>query len=110
VFRADLVDGRRGGRATWPRNSGQNSDGAFAPGNPDKHNGARCRATLAATALLGGEADGLTRKAVELALAGDVTALRLCMDRGASAPKHAPFTFAPPALTGWRVTSAHPME
>jgi hypothetical protein len=31
--------------------------------------------------LLQGEAEALTRKAVELALGGDVTALRLCLDR-----------------------------
>ena len=38
--------------------------------------GARNRATLAAEALLEGEAEALTRKAIELALAGDPTALR----------------------------------
>ena len=31
--------------------------------------------------LLDGEAEALTRKAVELALAGDPAALRLCLDR-----------------------------
>jgi len=31
--------------------------------------------------LLDGEAEALTRKAVELALAGDAMALRLCLDR-----------------------------
>lgn len=51
-------------------------------GNPKgRPKGARNRATLAAEALLEGEAEALTRKAVELALAGDVTALRLCMER-----------------------------
>ena len=43
--------------------------------------GARNRATLAAETLLDGEAEALTRKAVELALAGDTTALRLCLER-----------------------------
>jgi len=37
--------------------------------------------TLAAQALLDGEAEALTRKAIELAKGGDLTALRLCMDR-----------------------------
>jgi hypothetical protein len=32
-------------------------------------------------ALLDGEAEELTRKAIELGLAGDMVALRLCMDR-----------------------------
>src|ERR1700730_11252027 len=38
-------------------------------------------ATLAAATLLAGEAEALTRKAVELALGGDPTALRLCIER-----------------------------
>jgi hypothetical protein len=51
-------------------------------GNPaGKPKGARNRATLAAEALLEGEAEALTRKAVEMALAGDVAALRLCVER-----------------------------
>jgi hypothetical protein len=41
----------------------------------------RSVAPLAALVLLRGEAEGLTPKAVELALAGDVTALRLCLER-----------------------------
>ena len=39
--------------------------------------GSRNRATLAAAALLEGESEALTRKAVELALVGDSTAMRL---------------------------------
>ncbi|WP_460452613.1 DUF5681 domain-containing protein [Alsobacter sp. SYSU BS001988] len=51
-------------------------------GNPNgKPKGARNATTLAMEALLEGEAEALARKAVDLALAGDVTALRLCMDR-----------------------------
>src|SRR5260370_33248870 len=51
-------------------------------GNPaGRPMGARHKATVAAEALLDGEAEALTRKAVEMALAGDGTALRLCLDR-----------------------------
>jgi hypothetical protein len=51
-------------------------------GNPaGKPCGARHKTTLAAEALLDGEAKRLTRKAIELALAGDTTALRLCLER-----------------------------
>jgi hypothetical protein len=51
-------------------------------GNPSgRPQGARNRTTLAAEALLDGEAEALTRKAVELALGGDMNALRLCLDR-----------------------------
>ena len=46
-------------------------------GNPaGKPAGARNKTTLAVEALLEGEAEGLTRKAIELAKAGDMQALR----------------------------------
>ena len=51
-------------------------------GNPaGRPRGSRNRSTLAAQLLLQGEAEAVTRKAVELALGGDPTALRLCLDR-----------------------------
>jgi len=51
-------------------------------GNPaGRPPGSRNRTTLAAQALLDGEAEALTRKAIELALHGDLNALRLCLDR-----------------------------
>jgi hypothetical protein len=57
----------------------------FAPGqsgNPKgRPKGARNRATVAAEALLEGEAEALTRKAIDMALGGDVTALKLCLER-----------------------------
>jgi len=51
-------------------------------GNPSgRPRGSSNRATRAAELLLDSEATALTRKAVELALAGDQAALRLCLDR-----------------------------
>src|SRR5215468_10582921 len=51
-------------------------------GNPaGRQTGSRNKATLAAAALLAGESEALTRKAVELALAGEPTAMRLCLER-----------------------------
>src|SRR5215475_9848913 len=51
-------------------------------GNPaGRPKGARNKSTLAAEALLDGEAEALTRKAVEMALGGDTVALRLCLER-----------------------------
>jgi hypothetical protein len=72
-----------------PKFSGQDQDrdqaGRFAKGRSGnlagKPRGARDRATLAAEALLGDEANALTRKAIELALNGDVQAIRICLDR-----------------------------
>jgi hypothetical protein len=51
-------------------------------GNPaGKPKGTRNRTTLAVEALLDGEAETLTRKAIGRALEGDMAALRLCLDR-----------------------------
>jgi hypothetical protein len=51
-------------------------------GNPaGRQRGCRNRATLAAEVLLEGEAEALTRRAIELALEGDTTALKLCLER-----------------------------
>src|ERR1700738_5101033 len=51
-------------------------------GNPaGRPRGCRDHVNRAARLLLAGEGEALTRKAVELALAGDPTALRLCLER-----------------------------
>jgi len=55
--------------------------------------GSRNATTLALEALLDGEAEALIRKAVELALAGDITALRLCLDRILPPRKDRPVSF-----------------
>ena len=60
--------------------------------------GARNRATLAMEALLDGEAEAITRKAVELAKAGDGPALRLCMERIMPARRDRPISFRLPHL------------
>jgi len=81
------------------RNSGRNTDGTFGPGNPGKPQCTRHKATMAALALLDGEADALTRQAVTLALAGDTTALRLCLERITPPRRDAPVSFALPPMT-----------
>src|SRR2546428_5334885 len=51
-------------------------------GNPTgRPRGCRDHANRAARLLLAGEGEALTRKAIELALAGDPAALRLCLER-----------------------------
>ncbi len=71
--------------ATTGQEQGRHGNGQFASGvsgNPQgRPPGARNKASLAAEALLADEAEALTRKAVELALGGDLTALRLCLER-----------------------------
>lgn len=78
--------------------TGRDDSGRFAPGNPGKPLGARHKATQAALAMLDGEAEALTRQAVTMALGGDVTALRLCLERIAPPRKDAPVTFALPVM------------
>ena len=56
------------------------------------------RPTQAVLALLEGEAEALSRKAVEMALEGDTTALRLCLERIAPPRKDAPVQFDLPAM------------
>lgn len=66
------------------KNGGKTGKGRFEPGNaggPGRPEGRRNRATEALQALLDGEGEKITRKAVERALEGDSVALRLCMER-----------------------------
>jgi hypothetical protein len=73
--------------------NGRSADGTFTTGNSGRPKGARNRATQAVLALLEGEGEALTRKAIEMALAGDGVALRLCLDRIAPPRKDSPVTF-----------------
>jgi hypothetical protein len=86
-----------------PENTDRNHAGRWKPGvsgnRAGKPKGARHKATLAAESLLEGEALALSRKAVELALKGDVAALRLCLDRIVPARKDRPVRFMLPRIT-----------
>lgn len=81
------------------RKSGRNSDGTFRAGNPGKPKGTRNKATRAALAILEGEAEALTRRAVELALDGDRTALRLVLERVLPPRRDAPVLVDLPSMT-----------
>jgi hypothetical protein len=87
---------------TNPANTGRDQAGRWrkgASGNKaGKPRGARHKATLAAETLLEGEAEALSRKAVELALKGDVSALRLCLDRIVPLRKDRPVCFELPKM------------
>ena len=68
-------------------------------GNPaGRRKGSKNRKTLLAELLLEGEADNLTRKAVDLALAGNEAALRLCLDRLIEPRRERSVRFALPPL------------
>jgi hypothetical protein len=69
-------------------------------GNPKgRPQGSRNAATLAIEELLDGEAEGLTRKAIDLALGGDIQALRMCLERICPPRKDRPVLFDLPEMT-----------
>ena len=68
-------------------------------GNPaGKPKGTRNATTLALETLLDGQATALTQKAIDLALTGDMAALRLCLDRILPSRKDRPVTFTLPPI------------
>jgi hypothetical protein len=87
---ADKTETEQRGRQFEPGKSGNPS------GRP---RGSRNKTTLAVEALFNGEAETLTRKAIELAKGGDMAALRLCLDRILPPRKDRPLTFEFPAIT-----------
>ena len=86
-----------------PENTGRKQGNSrFKPGrsgNPEgRPKGSRNATTLALEALLDGQATALTRKAIDLALTGDMAALRLCLDRILPPRKDRPVTFTLPPI------------
>ena len=72
---------------------------AGTSGNPaGRPKGLRNRLSVAIDKKLEAEAEALAGKAVELALGGDVTALRICMDRIAPVRRDRPITFPMPPI------------
>ena len=82
--------GRRPGNPAWQPG---------VSGNPaGKPRGARNKTTLAMEALLDQDAEAIIEKAIELAKAGDMTAIRLCLDRLCPPRKDRHVTFELPPL------------
>jgi hypothetical protein len=77
----------------------RNSDGTFSEGNPGRQKGARHKVTRAVEELLAGQSEAITQKAIDKALEGDPTALRLCLERVAPARKDSPVQFDLPPMT-----------
>lgn len=81
---------RRGDGRPFPK--GQSGNPAGRP------KGSKNKATLAVQALLDGEAEALTRKAVELAMQGNALALKLCLDRVYAPRRERAVAFAMPKI------------
>lgn len=80
------------------KNAGIARGRPFKAGNPGRPHGTRHRTTLAVEVLLDGEAEALTRKAIEAALGGDVTAMRICLDRIAPPRRERTISFTAPTV------------
>jgi hypothetical protein len=70
----------------------------FQAGNPGRPKGSKNATTLLMESLLDGQAQALTQKAIELALTGDMAALRLCLERVLPPRKDRPVTFSLPPI------------
>jgi hypothetical protein len=96
---------RQAGQGTTPALSGLNDKEKpmtfqiGQSGNPaGRPKGARGKATILAEGLLDGEAQDIIRAAVDLAKAGDVAAIRVCLDRIAPRKRDRPVAFELPPL------------
>ena len=80
--------------------SRKTTPGAWKPGqsgNPaGRPKGARHKATLAALKLMEGQADAITQTCIDAALAGDMTAIRLVLDRLVPPAKERPVSLELP--------------
>ena len=76
----------------WQFSAGQSGNPAGRP------KGSRNKTTLAVQALLDGESEEITRKAIELAKAGDMTAIRLVLERIIPPRKDSPIQFDMPLI------------
>ena len=79
--------------------NGRDTDGRFTNGNNGRPAGARNRTTMAVLDLLNGQAQAIRQKAIQMALQGDTTALRLCLDRIAPPRKDNHVEFPLPRMT-----------
>jgi hypothetical protein len=86
---ADNTAGEQRGR---PFQKGQSGNPAGRP------RGTRNATTIALETLLDGQATALTQKAIDVALTGDIPALRLCLDRILPPRKDSPVAFDLPEI------------
>ena len=70
----------------------------FQPGNPGRPRGSKNRTTQLVEQLLAGEAEKVARKFIDLALAGNVRCMQLCLDRLLPRRNGRPVDFSLPAV------------
>ena len=70
----------------------------FQPGNPGRPPGSKNRTTQLVEQLVAGEAEKVARKFIDLALAGNVRCMQLCLDRLLPRRNGRPVDFSLPAV------------
>jgi len=77
-------------------------------GNPaGRPKGSRNKATVLMESLLEGEAEALTRKVIEMAMGGDIAAMRLCLERIYPVRKDRAISISlPPAATVQEISAS----
>jgi hypothetical protein len=89
-----------------PENTGRKQIGQFekgTSGNPSgRPKGSRNAATIACEVLLEGQAQELTAKCIQMALGGDMVAMRLCLERLCPPRKDRPVSFPLPPINSPR--------
>jgi hypothetical protein len=99
LLKQGLQEGLQGNSKVRRTRAGRFAKGQS--GNPaGRAAGSRNRATVIAEQLLDCEVRSLTRKALEMALAGDAAALRLCLDRIIGPRRERPLNFTLPPIAG----------
>ncbi len=94
-----LPDNSRDHQVLAPKRDASGRFRKGASGNPHgPPRGSRHWATRMAEALIDGEGDQIVRKTIELALGGDIYALRICMDRLLPPRKDRPVRFDLPRI------------
>ena len=85
-----------------PENTGRKPDGTFAKGNSinpaGRPKGSLNKSTMAALAIMEADAETISRKAVGLALGGDLTAIRIVLDRLVAPRRDRPVEIALPKI------------
>ena len=72
----------------------------FQPGNPGRPRGSKNKTTQFVEQLAEGQAEQLTQKALQLALGGDVSCLRMMLDRISPPRKAQPINVTMPPING----------
>ena len=81
-----------------PVSTTEKRDTRFKAGNPGRPKGALNKSTMAALAIMEADAETISRKAVELALGGDLTAIRIVLDRLVAPRRDRPIEIALPKI------------